>query len=240
MPRFYCPPPLLPGATLALPDEVARHLHVLRLAPGALLTLFDGSGGEVVARLDELGKRAASATVLEHLARECELPFAVHLAQGLPEGGKMDWIVEKAVECGAAALTPVAAQRSVTRLSDERAEKKRAHWEGIVRAASEQCGRNRLMAVAAPCTLAELLARRDLPGARLLLSPRGTLTLAAWARAAGPQPVALLIGPEGGYSPQEEEACLAAGAIAVTLGPRVLRTETAAPAVLAMLAALWE
>jgi 16S rRNA (uracil1498-N3)-methyltransferase len=153
----------------------------------------------------------------------------------------MDWIIEKAVELGVAAVQPLAAQRSVVRLSAERAAKRHAHWEGVIVAASEQCGRNRLAQLLPLADAASYLARpTDGAGARrLLLSPRGTDTLAHWARAHAPQAVTLLVGPEGGFSEQEEQAAVAAGALAVTMGPRVLRTETAALAALAMLAGVW-
>ncbi|HZX27609.1 MAG TPA: 16S rRNA (uracil(1498)-N(3))-methyltransferase [Telluria sp.] len=235
MPRFYCPPPLTSGLAVDLPEAVAHHLHVLRLPPGAPLTLFDGRGGEYAATLLECGKRRASALVGAHAAREAELPYAVTLAQGLPEGAKMDWIVEKAVEMGVAAVQPVAARRSVVKLAGERAERKVAHWEAIVTAASEQCGRNRLMRIAAPLPLERCLAGAP----ALLLSPRGTLGLADWARRESPRDLTLLIGPEGGYAPEEEAAALAAGAVAVSMGARVLRTETAAVAALGMLAGCW-
>jgi len=235
MPRFYCPPPLIGGQTIELPETVAHHVQVLRLQPGDALSLFDGSGGEYAATLLECGKRRASALVGAHLAREAELPFAVTLAQGLPEGSKMDWIVEKAVELGAAALLPVTARRSVVKLSGERAERKLAHWEAIVIAAAEQCGRNRLLRLAPPQPLERCLGAQT----TLLLSPRGRVALADWARATAPCDVTLLIGPEGGYSPEEEQAALDAGAVAVTMGARILRTETAALAALGILAGAW-
>jgi 16S rRNA (uracil1498-N3)-methyltransferase len=238
MPRFYCPQPLVAGATVDLPEGVAHHLHVVRMQPGAALTLFDGSGGQYRASLAEIGKKRASALVEEHQAVDVELPYAVTLAQGLPEGSKMDWIIEKAVELGVAALQPLAARRSVVRLSGERAEKRQAHWQGVIVAASEQCGRNRL-AQLAPLADFERFIAMPQPQPRILFSPRATQSLAEWARAAGPQAVTLLVGPEGGFSEEEEQAAIDGGALALSLGPRVLRTETAGLAALAALAALW-
>lgn len=243
MPRFYCSQPLSNGATVDLPESVAHHLHVVRMQPGAALTLFDGRGGQYQAALLEIGKKRASATVLAHEAVEVELPYAVTLAQGLPEGSKMDWIIEKAVELGVAAVQPLAAQRSVVRLSGERLEKRHAHWQGVIVAASEQCGRNRLAALA-PATdlkpwLATAPAQPRSAGRRILLSPRATESLAAWAHAHPPQALTLLVGPEGGFTREEEDAALAAGALALSMGPRVLRTETAALAALAMLGGIW-
>jgi 16S rRNA (uracil1498-N3)-methyltransferase len=240
MPRFYCPQPLLVGAIVELPEAVAHHLNVVRLQPGAALTLFNGEGGQVRATLLETAKRRASARIDAHDAVEVELPYAVTLAQGLPEGAKMDWIIEKAVELGVAAVQPLAARRSVVRLSGERAEKRHAHWQGVIEAASEQCGRNRLAQLAKVEDFSRWLAASSAcPAPRILLSPRADRSLADWARAAGPQPLTLMVGPEGGFTADEEDAALAAGALALSVGPRVLRTETAALAALAMLGGVW-
>ncbi|MCC2954266.1 16S rRNA (uracil(1498)-N(3))-methyltransferase [Massilia sp. IC2-477] len=238
MPRFYCPQPLIEGSVVDLPDTVAHHLHVVRLQPGEALTLFNGEGGQVRATLLESGKRRATARVEAFEAVDVELPYAVTLAQGLPEGSKMDWIIEKAVELGVAAVQPLAAQRSVVRLSGERAEKRQVHWQGVIEAASEQCGRNRLARLEPLQDLGRWLAAPS-SSPRILLSPRATQSLAQWAQANGPQALTLMVGPEGGFSREEEDAALAAGALALSVGPRVLRTETAALAALAMLGALW-
>jgi 16S rRNA (uracil1498-N3)-methyltransferase len=239
MPRFYCPQPLVPGSVVDLPDAVAHHLHVVRQQAGDELVLFNGDGGQARARLVEIGKRRASAEVLALDAVDVELPFRVTLAQGLPEGTKMDWIVEKAVELGAAGIVPLAAQRSVVRLSGERADKRRAHWQGVVVSASEQCGRNRLAAVQPIQEFQRWLGQDADGGVRILLSPRADASLAAWTRATPARDVTLLVGPEGGFTDQEEDAARATGALALSMGPRVLRTETAGLAALAILAAGW-
>jgi 16S rRNA (uracil1498-N3)-methyltransferase len=238
MPRFYCPQPLAAGAIVDLPEAVAHHLHVVRMQPGDALTLFDGRGGQYQASLLDTGKKRASARLEEHQAIDLELPYALTLAQGLPEGSKMDWIIEKAVELGVAGVQPLAAQRSVVRLSGERAEKRHAHWQGVIVAASEQCGRNRLAQLAQLMEFERFIAVQDTQP-RILFSPRATQSLAAWARMAGPQAVTLMVGPEGGFSAQEEQAATGAGALALSLGPRVLRTETAGLAAIATLNALW-
>jgi 16S rRNA (uracil1498-N3)-methyltransferase len=238
MPRFYCPQPLVIGATVDLPEGVAHHLHVVRMQPGDEVTLFNGDGGQYLARLAEIGKKRASAGIVAFEPVEAELPYAVTLAQGLPEGSKMDWIIEKAVELGVAALQPLAAQRSVVRLSGERADKRHAHWQGVIVAAAEQCGRNRLARLE-PLASFDAWRGRPVTQQTILLSPRGTQSMAAWARAQEPCDLTLLVGPEGGFTSQEEEAALAAGALPLTMGPRVLRTETAGLAALAALAALW-
>jgi 16S rRNA (uracil1498-N3)-methyltransferase len=238
MPRFYIDAPLAPGQLLDLPAEVAHHIHVVRLAPGDIVTLFNGMGGQCDAVLTEVGKKRATAEVRAFDARDVELPYAVTLAQGLPEGTKMDWIVEKAVELGVTAVQPLAARRCVVRLSAERAQKKLEHWRGIVVAASEQSGRNRLAAIGEPAELRDWIGT-PAAGPRLLLSPRGTSSLVDWARGAGPQPVTIMVGPEGGFTDEEEDAAVRAGAVMVSMGPRVLRTETAALAALAMLQGSW-
>jgi 16S rRNA (uracil1498-N3)-methyltransferase len=237
MPRFYCPQPLSAGLAIDLPEPIVRHLQVLRMAPGDPLELFNGQGGAWQASLASLDKKRAVATVATFDAREAELPFAVTLAQGLPEGSKMDWIIEKAVELGVAAVQPLAAQRSVVRLSGERADKRREHWQGVVAAAAEQCGRNRLTQVAPVAAYADWLAAAS--GTRILFSPRARQSLPDWAGANAPHAVCLMVGPEGGFTEQEEASAIAAGAIALSVGPRVLRTETAGLAALAGLNALW-
>jgi 16S rRNA (uracil1498-N3)-methyltransferase len=238
MPRFYCPLPLAAGLLVDLPETVAHHLHVVRQQAGAQLTLFNGDGGQYRATLQEVGKRRASAVVEAFEPVDVELAYAITLAQALPEASKMDWIIEKAVELGIAAIVPLAAQRCVTRLSGERAEKRHAHWQGIIVAASEQSGRNRLATLAPLEDFSKWLAR-PAPAPRILLSPRGTETLAAWAGARAAQDVTLMVGPEGGFAPAEEDAAIAAGAIPLTMGARVLRTETAALAAAATLQAVW-
>jgi len=239
MPRFYCPQPLVNGSTVELPEAVAHHLHVVRLQPGAVLTLFNGEGGQYRATLVETGKRRATAVIDAHEAIEAEAPYSVTLAQGLPEGSKMDWIIEKAVELGVAAIQPLAAARSVVRLSGERLEKRQAHWHGVIVAASEQCGRNRLAQLLPMMDVQPWLAA-SAGTTRILLSPRASESLAGWARSNAPQAVTLLIGPEGGLTPHEEAVAVAAGALSLSMGPRVLRTETAGLAALAVLAGAWD
>lgn len=239
MPRFYCSQPLAAGTTVALPDAVAHHVWVLRLQPGAALTLFNGEGGEYSAQLATLDKKGATAAILRHHPREAELPYAVTLAQALPEAAKMDWILEKAVELGVASVAPLAAQRCVVRLSAERQEKRYAHWQAVLVAAAEQCGRNRLTALL-PLSSMDDWCRAPATGQRLLLDPAAPLALTTWARAHGPRSLTLMVGPEGGFNEAEIALAVQHGAQRVSLGPRVLRTETAALAALATLAACWD
>lgn len=238
MPRFYCPQPFALGATLALPDHVAHHVHVLRLATGDLITLFNGAGGEYAAALTSIEKKRVHAQLTAFSPREAEPPYAITLAQALPEASKMDWIIEKAVELGVAAVQPLATQRCVVRLSAERAAKKLAHWQGIIVAAAEQSGRNRLPSLADPADFRAWVGQRS-EHLRVLLTPRAGQSLSEWARCHPPQPLTLMIGPEGGFTEREENAAAAQGGLMLSMGPRILRTETAGLAALAALHAVW-
>jgi len=238
MPRFFLPQALAIGSLVSLPDAISRHIHVLRMNVGDMVTLFNGEGGEYAATLSTIEKRGAVAEVKTFSPREAELPYAVTLAQGLPEGSKMDWIIEKAVELGATAIQPIAAQRCVVRLSAERAEKKLQHWQGIIESAAEQCGRNRLPHLCPPAPFGEWIGRKDLH-LRILLSPRAEQSLSDWARHHPPQAISLVIGPEGGFTEQEENAAASHGVLLLSIGKRVLRTETAGLAALAGINAVW-
>jgi 16S rRNA (uracil1498-N3)-methyltransferase len=238
MPRFFDPQPLQIGATITLPAHVVQHVRVLRLAAGDNLTLFNGEGGEYTATLVAIDKKSATAEIKAFSPREAELPYTLKLAQALPEAAKMDWIIEKAVELGATAIQPLAAQRCVVRLSAERAEKKMSHWQGIIVSASEQCGRNRLAHLAEPLDFNQWAGQKELH-TRILLSPRADQSLADWARHHPPQPVTLTIGPEGGFTEREEDFAKTQGTLLLSMGERVLRTETAGLAAIAVLNGLW-
>jgi 16S rRNA (uracil1498-N3)-methyltransferase len=242
MPRFFVTGPLVAGEIASLPDDVVRHVQVLRLQANDAVTLFDGTGGEYHARLLEIGKRAATVKLDEFIDREAEPPYRVTLAQGVAGGDKMDWLIEKAVELGISSMTPLTTERGVVRLSGERALRRQAHWQALARAACEQCGRNRVPDVAPPQDLDKWL--NGLPPAqngelRLLLSPRAELGFTSLPAMAPAAPVTIAIGPEAGFSPAEEAAIVGAGFSTLSLGPRVLRTETAGIALLAALAARW-
>ncbi len=238
MPRFYCPLPLSIGATINLPDEAAHHVFVLRQNAGDHINLFNGDGGSYVATLAQVGKKMVTAEVKVFLPEECELPYSLNLVQALPEASKMDWIIEKAVELGVSAIQQLAAQRWFVKLSAERAEKKLAHWQGIVVAAAEQCGRNRLAHLAPVMNFNQWLGQQDMHK-RILLSPRAEQSLADWSRHHPAQAVSLMIGPEGGYSDEEESLAVKHGVLALSMGPRILRTETAGLAAIAILNAAW-
>jgi 16S rRNA (uracil1498-N3)-methyltransferase len=238
IPRFHCPYPLAPGATVDLPPEAAHHaIKVLRMDEGDGVILFDGGGGEWFGKLRRVGKTTAVA--LESFDdTDREPPLPITLAQGLPAADKMDWIMQKAVELGVAAIRPVTCRRSVIRLSGERMERRVAHWQAVAIAACEQCRRNRVPEVAPLVDLPQFLGESPGDnGMRLILAPEAGVRLAALPKPAGP--VTLLVGPEGGFEEGELAAAASAGFQAVSLGPRVLRTETAGLAALAAMMALW-
>lgn len=238
MPRFHVSVPLAAGAALALPPGAARHVQVRRLQPGDAITLFNGEGGEWSATITRMGRSDVEVAVQAHHPVEREAARAVHLAVGLMAAERMDWLVEKATELGAASLTPVLMARSSLRLSGERAARKRAHWQAVAIASCEQNGRNRLLDVREQLTFQEYLVQQegsDDPCWVLSLAPEGR-PLTAHAATLHPQAnVLLLSGPEGGLSPDEEAAARAAGWLPIDLGPRVLRAETAPLAALACL-----
>jgi 16S rRNA (uracil1498-N3)-methyltransferase len=240
--------PLTGGDVIDLPASAARHVQVLRLQPGAVITLFSGAaegsalpGGEFDATVTRMGRSDVQVRIGAHHAIEREMPRAVHLLTGITANERMDWLVEKATELGAASLTPLLAERSVLKLRGERGDRKRAHWQAVAEAACEQCGRNRVPAVHQAVSLAQWLEDHPCtPSGEAQPMTRLVLTLQPDARAlreAVPAsgPFTLLSGPEGGLTPAEEAAAMAAGFIPVTLGPRVLRAETAPLAVLAAL-----
>jgi 16S rRNA (uracil1498-N3)-methyltransferase len=234
MPRFYCPMPLTAGSSLELPQGTARHVQVLRLQPGAGITLFNGDGGEFDAVVEQMGRSDVRVQVTRHLDVEREADRQVHLALGMPANERMDWLVEKASELGAASIQPLLAERSVLRLAGERAEKKRAHWQAVAIAACEQCGRNRVPQVHEVISLDEWLPHVQ-PGARWMLTLSADAAHVPVDGDAGGA-LTLLSGPEGGLAAGEEARALAAGFKRVSLGPRVLRAETAPLAALSRFA----
>ncbi len=227
------------GAALSLPESTARHVQVLRLQPGHVITLFNGQGGEWDATITRMGRSDVEVTLGAHRRDDREAGRAVQLALGMPANERMDWLIEKATELGVAGLQPLHTSRSVLRLTGERADKKQKHWQLVAVAACEQCGGNRVPAVAPVQDLAEWLKSLppiDLqaPALRCLLSlADGSMPLAqALAHMPTAAPVFFLSGPEGGLSPAEEALAAAHGFVPVTLGARVLRAETAALAAL--------
>jgi 16S rRNA (uracil1498-N3)-methyltransferase len=233
VPRLFVDADLRPQAKLILPEDAAHHAaRVLRLREGDPVVLFDGRGGEYEARLFMPGRGQVVAEIGEWRDVERETPLAVTLVQAVSSGEKMDFTIQKAVELGVAAIQPLLTVKSVVRLSAEREAKKLAHWKRVAIAACEQCGRNRIPEIGEPVPLERYKTPESC--SKILLSPIGTQTLAGLARS----PVALAVGPEAGFSAEEERLLQRTGFVPVRLGQRILRTETAALAALAALNAI--
>ena len=238
-PRFYTPVPLAResrGTLIDLAEPVAHHAaRVLRLGPGDALTLFDGAGGEFDALLERVDKRGATARVERFQPIERESPLALTLAQAIAANDAMDFAVRKATELGVASIQPLVTARSAPLPAGDRGEKRLAHWRQIAVAACEQCGRNRIPDVAPPQALSEWIG--GWTGSGIVFAPEATRSIATLEQPT--LPLALLIGPEGGFEPREVAAARAKGFTPVAVGPRVLRTETAAIAALAVVQTLW-
>ncbi|MBM4219725.1 MAG: 16S rRNA (uracil(1498)-N(3))-methyltransferase [Gammaproteobacteria bacterium] len=235
--RVHVEAALGPGARVHLEGAAAAHVtRVLRLGAGDALTLFNGDGSDYRARIAGLGRGTVEAEVIGRADARAESPLAVTLVQGIARAERMDLVLQKATELGVRAILPVATARSVVRLDGPARERKSAHWRGVAIAACEQCGRARVPEVAQPRDFAAWLAEPARSAVRLLLSPDADLALVTAAQ--GATSIELLVGPEGGLEDSEREAALAAGFRACRLGPRVLRSETAALAALAVLQAV--
>ena len=237
-PRFYCPEILAQSGTAELPEQAAHHAaRVLRLQAGDRVSVFNGRGGEGEARITDIGKRHVTVEIVAWHGVERESPLQILLAQAISAGEIMDFTLQKSVELGIGNIQPLASERSVVRLSGERAEKRVAHWQGVVIAACEQSGRNHVPEVAPISPLLDWLGSQDGSESRLMLSPTAEVGLRDLPKPIGN--ITLLIGPEGGLSPSEAEAAQRYGFTPVRLGARVLRTETAALAALAAMQTLW-
>ncbi len=237
IPRIYLPKALNTGDTVELDERAARHaVKVLRLRPGDALVLFNGEGGEFDATLEGGPREAPRVQVREHRAGGVESPLQLHLAQAVARGERMDFVIQKAVELGVNVITPLMAERCVVRLDGERRARRVAHWQGVAISAAEQCGRDRIPTIEEPLEFEAWLGS-PWDGPRLVLAPLARRGL----RDFGPETsrVRLMIGPEGGLTDSELERACTAGYEAVRLGPRILRTETAAVAALTALQALW-
>jgi 16S rRNA (uracil1498-N3)-methyltransferase len=238
LPRFFCPMPMSVGVEVTLPREMAHHAgQVLRLRAGDAVVLFNGEGGEFRGSLQGAG-RELRVSLEDYAATDRLAPLNVTLVQALAVADKMDWIVQKAAELGVRCVQPVAAERSVLKLSGDREAKRLAHWRQVAVSAAEQCGCNRPLQVGELQSLSGWLGKNVEAGAqRWILHPEEGVRLSLLPRPEGP--VALLIGPEGGWSPAEMVAAQRAGCLPVAMGPRVLRTETAGLAAVAAMLALW-
>jgi 16S rRNA (uracil1498-N3)-methyltransferase len=210
------------------------------MQPGHTLTLFNGEGGEFSAEVQHMGRSDVRVVVGEHRDVECESAVQVHLAVGMPANERMDWLVEKATELGVHRITPLMTERSVIRLTGERAEKKQAHWQAVAASASEQCGRNRVPVIDMPERLDAWLARQNaqvdvVHGVLSLHASTQPLNALRDGAAGSTKSWILLNGPEGGLTDAEDAAARAKGFVALSLGERVLRAETAALGALTLL-----
>jgi 16S rRNA (uracil1498-N3)-methyltransferase len=238
-PRFHVALPLHADQQLSLPASAARHVQVLRLQPGAIITLFNGQGDEWQAEVLRMGRSEVEVSVLTRQPTNREMQLHVSLAIAMPANDRMDGLVEKATELGAAAIQPLMSDRSVLRLSGDRAVKKTAHWQGVAEAACEQSGRTHVPEIGAVMSLTDWLKSLE-PAAetemRCILSLRDAqLWQAVQTQLAGATEVRFLSGPEGGLTEAEEALARQHRFIAISLGPRVLRADTAPLAVLAAL-----
>ncbi|QEN50687.1 16S rRNA (uracil(1498)-N(3))-methyltransferase [Pseudomonas protegens] len=232
--RFFIDAPLSLGEH-ELPEAQAHYIgRVLRMAEGAALQVFDGSGTEFRGALVEVGKKRVRVQLNESFAGQAESPLRIHLGQGLSRGERMDWAIQKATELGVSEITPIFSERCEVRLKDERADKRLLHWRQVAISACEQCGRSQVPVIHPPVLLADWIkqARADL---KLVLHPVAQ-PLESHAK---PASLAFLIGPEGGLTDAEVERSHSAGFLPARLGPRVLRTETAPVVALAVAQQLW-
>lgn len=237
-PRFFCSVNLAQGAIVSLPDNSAHHAaRVLRMKAGDAVALFNGDGYDYHGEILHLSKNEVVAKIDRITRVECESPLVITLAQAISSGDRMDFTLQKAVELGIGAIQPIAAERSVVKLSGDRAEKRREHWQNVVISACEQSGRAIVPQVAPILPLADWLGKNENFGLKLLLAPDAELTLHALEKPS--IPICLLIGCEGGLSPQEQQAAAACGFTPIRLGGRILRTETAALAALSAIQTLW-
>lgn len=235
-PRLYCPELDKNTEVLVLSDAIHRHAtQVLRLKQGATLRLFNGQGIEYLAVLEKVSKRQSTARLTKKLKVAKESPVKTTLLQGLSRGQRMDYALQKAVELGVNHIIPVMSERCNISLSGDRAEKRRAHWQGVITSACEQSGRAFLPILSNVTQLEEAIEQCDVK-CRLVLDPLADSGLTSHQKQ---NEVAVLIGPEGGLSEQEIEQAVDSGFQAITMGPRILRTETAAVAALAVVQTLW-
>ena len=233
--RIHVDSPLAAGSLVELRGKAAEHVtRVLRMDVGDKVTLFNGDGADYPSEIKELHKGALTLAVRLTEPARAESPLAITLVQGIARGERMDLVVQKATELGVSAIVPVATARSVVRLDADTRAKKHAHWRGIAIAACEQSGRATLPAIAEPTDFASWLARAPTPGLlRVMLSPQAEASLVATV--AGARRIEMLVGPEGGLDDAERDLAGTVGYRACRLGPRVLRSETAAVAALAVL-----
>ena len=235
--RIFCDETLHAGLSLRLSDSAARHVQVLRLQPGSLIELFNGRGEAFSGQIELMGKHSVDIIVIQALACVAKPSNYTHIVVGMPANERMDWLVEKATELGVSRITPVMSQRTVLRLSGERAARRVEHWQGIAQSACSQSGRNFLPQIDMPLLWNDFLNSYQFndQSMNILLSLQAPTTYWRELWKLRPSNMTLLTGPEGGFTPEEEACALQHGFVAASLGPYVLRAETAALAVLAQL-----
>jgi 16S rRNA (uracil1498-N3)-methyltransferase len=231
--RVHVDAQLQTGRRLRIEGTAGNHLaRVLRLRVGDALTLFNGQGGEYGGTIEEIHRDCVVVAIGDHRDAERESPFQLVLAQGISRGERMDWVVQKATELGVTRIAPLFTERSVVQLDAKQAARKIQHWRSIAIAACEQSGRNRVPEIALPVSLYALLEQPVSSGSAILLSPGAALRITDILTDTA---ATVLIGPEGGLSDIEQEAATRSGFTPVRLGPRILRTETAAVCALTLL-----
>lgn len=236
IPRIFCDQTLAKDTTINLGPQGSNHvLRVLRLKFGTPLILFDGSGGEYSAELTKSTPTQTVVTVKEFSAKNIESPLKIHLIQGISRGEKMDYVIQKSTELGVDKITPVFTERCNVKLNPERLQKKQQHWQQIAISACEQCGRNYIPKIASAVNLLEVLTQKA-SGLKLILTPKTEQTLTSLTKTIA---ATILIGPEGGLSDTEMQLAQQHNYIPVQLGPRILRTETAALVAIAALQTTW-
>ena len=237
--RFFCPDKLALGATVQLPESASIHaVRALRMVEGDTATLFNGDGFDYACELILVKKSTVTAKVISSVEVNNESPLNITLLQGISSGDRMDYTIQKAVELGVRHIQPIAAERSVVKLKQERAQKRLAHWQNIVNSACEQSGRACVPTVASPLSLTDWLAKNPQnQSCRILLNPIGARRLTYLNKPSGE--IQLLIGAEGGLSDSEINTATSEGFESVILGTRILRTETAALTALSAMQTLW-
>jgi 16S rRNA (uracil1498-N3)-methyltransferase len=238
MPRFYSPEKLAPGALIRLSDNAAVHAsRALRMKVGDSAVLFNGDGNDYPCELTYMSKSEVSAKVKSVSANTCESPLNITLIQAISSGDRMDFTIQKAVELGVTAIQPISSQRSVVKLSGERAEKRREHWQNVVISACEQCGRAIVPEVRPATSLAQWLGQSETAALRIILSPGAPQSLNELQKPSGD--IQLLIGAEGGLTEDEINLATTHNFTPIRLGNRILRTETAALTAISSLQTRW-
>lgn len=234
--RLYQPGPLAIQQEIELVDAAVQHAHVLKLKANQRLVIFNGEGGEFHGQITNISHKSCHVLLQEYVELETESPLKIHLVQGISRGQKMDYTIQKSVELGVTSIQPVLCHRSVVKLDGDKSRKKQQHWQAVAVSACEQCGRNRIPLVHEPQELSAWAHQNDAQGRGLILLPGGENKISSMD---AQSEYTLVIGPEGGFEEHEAEWLLNNQYQSVSLGPRILRTETAALTAIAALNTLY-